>query len=86
MKKFDRALEIDVVKELANEVCVNYFRYLTEKNIDIKEESDDELVKTYWAMVKIEYDDVYKCNDASDFEKMKCQIKKAREELDESKR
>lgn len=47
MKKFDRALEIDVVKELANEVCANYFRYLTEKNIDIKEESDDELVKTY---------------------------------------
>jgi len=85
MKKYDEALEIDVVKELANEVCANYFKYMTKNNIDTKKDSDNEVVKTYLTMVRIKSNDVYKCNNADDFENLKRKIIKARTELDELK-
>lgn len=83
MKRFDEALEIDVVKELANGTCGEFIRYFDVNGIEPKKESKDELVKIYWKIARIETKTVYECNNLSNFEKLKEEIKEARKLLSE---
>jgi len=83
MKKFDEALEIDIVKELANGTCGDLIRYFDANGIEPKKESEDELVKVYWKIAKIETRTVYECKNFSDYEKLKEEIEEARKLLRE---
>ena len=55
-------------------------------NVDFvsnKPVNKDELVKIYWKIARIETKTVYECNNLSDFEKLKEEIKEARKLLSE---
>lgn len=85
MKKFDKAVAVDAIKELANEICADYVTYFDDNNIDEEAEKENQLVKSYWIVADIELERSYKCDSEEEFERLKSQLIKARNLLNESK-
>ncbi len=84
MEKFDKSVVVDVIKELANEVCANYATYFENHNIDETIDKENQFVKAYWEVSNIELERAYECNSEQEYEKLKNQIIKARELLNAS--
>ena len=81
MKRFDKAVAVDVIKELANEVCAKYVKYFIDNDIST-DDKENEMVNSYWKMVDMEHNKAYECNTESKYNELVNLIKKVREEID----
>lgn len=76
MKKFDRALEMDVAKEMIDDTMAEFIRYFNQNNIDENADRNNPISKAFFELLDMRKNKVYACETKKEFDEI---IKKANE-------